>query len=1180
MPISSDNEDKIGISQCASELKNVIKNGAQSIAVTSDFGGGKSSLIRYLESKYSGLTTKFCYINLWSQMRSHGSRDLHKSFIYQLASQISTKKGNYVSRRLSENYGMIGITLPSTITSVLSFIMFFFLSVGFVCTTLYDTISQYLIMDFYQEYHTQIGLASFLIAGFLAIVLLYNADIIFSSKSSEANRRIDEHELIDIYKTYICRFHFKHYIIVIEDLDRSEKDSVNSFIKELRRYYIPCRRKRSHCAIINWINQTIFQNINRVTFIVNIKSEHEVILENDENLYSKAFDYVLNLKEINIDNYDIILQKLLEDHRKNFKRNGIPAFDSNDKPIPEFEWIIRGEKIGIREIKKRLSIAISTYVNLCSKFNEKYISLKKCIAAAYIVSAFENEYVDIKDIGFDTVIDLYVSNHNFSSKDISKAFEGNDKKILISDAFASDIKTLISNGLIATDYRQYFFNFPADSHLRSDKQNKLINIMLYEQDISNDETFSDLVVDVVREDENVVIESFKRLDRLGKYFPICIFYSKELFDIALKYSTEKMFNTLSEKLQYDDESITATGKILIDIIKKNLMDTQNYINIICDIVSDKASPRSIIVFRRLLIENFYDDIFKFKSLFFGECPLITKAEVDSLKENVNLIKLINLDSSELNMELIQIIHTSVVSGFNLTLADVLEKVADFYEELFATVGTTEKNTLTRYLFEILSQSKIIDKKIEKLLITNNDFKDIEDQYIRKVCLAEPFGAISENTLKHLSELKVSKNLTESVCIKLKNSGYYRAFVINACFTNINLINFEEEEILRTVKGMDFNDKEDESVSHELLFLIRSRILSKYRNLCAENYRFLFAVPNPIITEEEIALIINKSIALDIIDKTQIDEENGEYIINYFGKYISDLNESYEILCFICDIEDEELKRTLFLKLDFDKIQYYRIAAKRKKHIIEKMSVAFDFEDISEQITYMTITKTTNGEFEKNVKKAIAEKMFDDYQEKYAEYVRVVKQANYETINNLCALNKIYKMPRHILDKLFAAKKFTYYVASKTQLENEFVFESENLELLETPYEQIFLSGEDSYKFTKEKMSKNEEFVLFMHNKRLYVDTPVHNRKLFANCLQSLHCLQNLFENYECEFIVEYLRTIGGFEDKDAAMYFIEKIKESPVIAADDTMYNNNHNKLIDSSLKGILTRFHNVAKES
>jgi len=59
MPISSDAEDKIGISQYADELKNVIKKGAQTIAVTSDFGGGKSSLIRCLEARYISLFTKF-----------------------------------------------------------------------------------------------------------------------------------------------------------------------------------------------------------------------------------------------------------------------------------------------------------------------------------------------------------------------------------------------------------------------------------------------------------------------------------------------------------------------------------------------------------------------------------------------------------------------------------------------------------------------------------------------------------------------------------------------------------------------------------------------------------------------------------------------------------------------------------------------------------------------------------------------------------------------------------------------------------------------------------------------------------------------------------------------------------------------------------------------------------------
>lgn len=90
MPISSDAEDKIGISQYADELKNVIKKGAQTIAVTSDFGGGKSSLIRCLEARYNSLFTKFCYINLWSHITCSGennkgsSQNLHKAFIYQL----------------------------------------------------------------------------------------------------------------------------------------------------------------------------------------------------------------------------------------------------------------------------------------------------------------------------------------------------------------------------------------------------------------------------------------------------------------------------------------------------------------------------------------------------------------------------------------------------------------------------------------------------------------------------------------------------------------------------------------------------------------------------------------------------------------------------------------------------------------------------------------------------------------------------------------------------------------------------------------------------------------------------------------------------------------------------------------------------------------------------------------
>ena len=81
-------------------------------------------------------------------------------------------------------------------------------------------------------------------------------------------------------------------VVVIEDLDRSEKEAVNRFIKELKRYYIP---NKSKIWWLPWWG-------NRITFIINIKGEYHIASEKDENLYGKAFDYVLTLKDIHVDN--------------------------------------------------------------------------------------------------------------------------------------------------------------------------------------------------------------------------------------------------------------------------------------------------------------------------------------------------------------------------------------------------------------------------------------------------------------------------------------------------------------------------------------------------------------------------------------------------------------------------------------------------------------------------------------------------------------------------------------------------------------------------------------------------------------------------------------------------------------------------------------------------------------
>ena len=63
----------------------------------------------------------------------------------------------------------------------------------------------------------------------------------------------------------------------------------------------------------------------------------------------------------------------------------------------------------------------------------------------------------------------------------------------------------------------------------------------------------------------------------------------------------------------------------------------------------------------------------------------------------------------------------------------------------------------------------------------------------------------------------------------------------------------------------------------------------------------------------------------------------------------------------------------------------------------------------------------------------------------------------------------------------------------------------------------------------------------------------------------------MFENYENDFIVEYLRDSKGFNDRDDAVFFIEQIKKNEFVASDKGVYENNHHRLVDGPLKTSFT---------
>ena len=124
-PISNLNNDAINMTSYVDELESAINAGAKSIAVTSTFGSGKSSLIKLLEKRYCKLFTKFCYINMWSHLNDDCDNiALHKTFLYQFANQISNKKGQYISKRLNENYGLFNLRANSTAKQAFTYIFY------------------------------------------------------------------------------------------------------------------------------------------------------------------------------------------------------------------------------------------------------------------------------------------------------------------------------------------------------------------------------------------------------------------------------------------------------------------------------------------------------------------------------------------------------------------------------------------------------------------------------------------------------------------------------------------------------------------------------------------------------------------------------------------------------------------------------------------------------------------------------------------------------------------------------------------------------------------------------------------------------------------------------------------------------------------------------------------------
>jgi len=738
-PINSEKNDIIDFSTYVEKLDAAINEGAQMIGVVAPFGSGKSSMIGMLEEYRQNTNDKFIKISMWSQglkpfCLEKDSIEFHKSFLYQMASQIDPKEGTYVSRRLSKNFGLLKIYLKNSKSKFLAIFLVFLMAIA-LCTNSFLFFFPYL-----ESVIGSLKTITIISSVLISFLLLIESDAVFSSNKSEGSRNIEADEIMDLYRSIILKSQTSviekdikdipfrkgkninknkkkktcsKYIVVIEDLDRSTNTKgVISFLKEIRKYYVPDSIKGDF-----QIDVVFIINVKPEAVLDNKKKNLDLVLNKSESLYAKLFDYTLNLQTINIDNYEVILKGLLEEKRGQLIDLKLVKEDGAVLKIPGVHWIIRERKIGIREIKERLNIALTLYESLIKKFGEnKFIAFEKCAVSSYLTTAFEDDFYKTGDRAFDLMIEHYLK--------YGTNVPYNDILPNVSEEYVKVVVSLIDAKLIDNSYRMYFYNYPKESQLYTVEESQLIKAVLYNEKISSD--IENIVNTIEKSKSNVINYCLTKLDDLQLSYPKILLETEQLYKHAVSWNFSKVLEYIN-KLDYSDENILQTISYLKRLMcfdREREVLSPIHIDKYCECWSSNFNENSLLKLRNMLCDNFSEEIYNYVRLFFGEHTLITYKEIDLISFN-NAIKLTNIYSPEYGTSILDKLMEKFIS-LDFEIRVFLSK--EFEEFLRNSVEVLGAEKMAHYLLCYMQKINQIIPDFELYVIEaiNND--SINEEY--------------------------------------------------------------------------------------------------------------------------------------------------------------------------------------------------------------------------------------------------------------------------------------------------------------------------------------------------------------------------------------------------------------------------------------------------------------------
>ena len=1150
-PISEEIQDVVGVNVYVEKLCASIDSGAQMIAVTSPFGSGKTSISELFEQRRkSEKREKIIKVSMWSQlhgMPENGSTtDLHRAFIYQVANRINHKRGTYINRRLSPNYSLLKIHANKKRYWVLFLISILLLLFSWALHTFPENLKPF--FPFLGENSESWITVTTVVGALIGLISVTTAEIILSFRQKEGKREIESTEVIDLYRAEILKYRNKimsffekrlkkklwgnRYVIIIEDLDRTaDKSAVISFLKELRKYYVPDKNSAKGEAVY----------LNEIVFVINVMPE-AILCQNSQNendkesLYAKLFDFVLNLQIINVDNYDAILEGILQGKKEQLRMLGF-SVEGTLSELPGMKWIIRERRLGIREIKERLNIAFSLYEALKSKFPGKTIAFEKCAVVAYLTSAFEQDFYKTDDRDFQKLIYLFLQN---------KLTEAIVTELLknASPEYVKTVKEMIEAKLIDSNYRTYFYNYPKGSYLYSLEEMQVMNCILYAEQADDIEETAKSVLET---GSKAIKRAFSTLRQLGLRLPGIVFTSKTLFVEALKESKGDVFKYFRDLDYIVAKTVDFYNQILSYDENRTVYNKEDAEQL-TEIWKDKYKEETIMQLRMMLCKEFSAEILWYKPLFCGVYPLITKEEMEQLSL-CNCVELINISSEEFDEKTVEYVIARFAEQEKIDESES-QKIEFF---LRSCKGYLSDQLIASFYLRFMDKMNYIvpdfEDEIYELINNENTPKQEREELFSKYqqIINKTAGKMTKQTAKYVAWMARYQGYCDEVAEKLYQYEYFIDYVL-IILNQGRSIDFEDEKIKSAIE----EDIEWLIEQNEYFMGIRGQLVQCHVDLLMQ-YLFMFSEDCPVMTRKELNVIEDTKnnsddTVLRLVPAKLVTKEVGQMLGEYFSRKKQGNKITYAILKYISTFP-QDIAESCFCGLDFDMIQYKRIAADKKIVIKTKFANILKLNSASGKIRFMETTKFLDPMFEAELITNLQEDA--DLRKMYINVVNSSDSIKKSTIQTLCRLGTIYPMSPLVNEKLLENKKYLEYVVSHTLYNNKFeIDEGEHREELWPVYIKIF--SDEYYPRTRKCMCENKTFIYgVMHNKA-YTGFNEESRMQIKSIYQDKDSIIDVF-SYGTDFALEYYSSMGGFENEEAATAFIDIIEGSPELIASDRL---------------------------